>query len=74
MRFFGLSTRIYNELKDLVLKNILCGKKEYVKNRKSNIENPPGRRNRVRKSQCRKAERVGMEDGAPEAGPNAIKR
>jgi actin-related protein 2 len=42
--FPGLSTRIFNDLKDLVLKNILKGKKEQLKDYKINVEDPPGRR------------------------------
>jgi actin-related protein 2 len=42
--FPGLSTRIYNDLKKLVLTNILKGKTEQVKDYKIGVEDPPGRR------------------------------
>jgi actin-related protein 2 len=42
--FPGLSTRIHNDLKKMVLTNILKGKKEQLDAYKINVEDPPNRR------------------------------
>jgi actin-related protein 2 len=42
--FPGLSTRILNDMKRMVLTNILKGKKDQLDNYKINVEDPPNRR------------------------------
>ena len=42
--FPGLSTRIHNDLKDLVLERILKGNKKQLDDYKINVEDPPNRR------------------------------
>jgi actin-related protein 2 len=42
--FPGLSTRVLNDLKKLVLKNILKGNEKQLKTYKINVEDPPGRK------------------------------